>query len=71
MKVRTTAAQLADKLKISYVIAAGLLCYLEDTKKAKIVDKIRHSSGKGKPTRVYELDKILSLDLSCLEGTET
>lgn len=66
MKVRTTASQLAEKLSISYVIASGLLSFLEQSGKAVVVDKIKHSSGRGKPTRLYELDKNLTIDLSCL-----
>jgi predicted ArsR family transcriptional regulator len=67
MKVRTTAAEFASKMGISYVISSGLLSYLEDIGSAQVVEKQRHSSGRGKPTRVYELDENLTINLSKLQ----
>ena len=61
-KVRVTARQIAERLDISYVIASGLISYLEDVGKAVIVDKIVHPSGRGKPTRVYEVDSNVTID---------
>lgn len=55
--MKLTAKQAAERLNISYVVASGLMSHLEDVGKAKIVEKIFHSSGKGKPTRVYEVEQ--------------
>lgn len=54
--MRLTAKQAAERLNLSYVVASGLMSHLEDVGKAKIVEKIFHASGKGKPTRVYEVE---------------
>jgi predicted ArsR family transcriptional regulator len=55
--MKLTAKEAAERLNISYVIAAGLLSHLEEVGKAKVVEKKFHTSGKGKPTRVYEVDQ--------------
>jgi predicted ArsR family transcriptional regulator len=60
--MRLTAKDVADRLSVSYVIASGLLAYLEDVGKAKVVEKRFHSSGRGKPTRVYEVDQHTTID---------
>lgn len=59
--MKLTAKQAAERLNISYVVASGLMSHLEDVGKAKVVEKIFHSSGKGKPTRVYEVDQNVVL----------
>lgn len=60
--MRLTAKEAADRLGVSYVIAAGIMSHLEDVGKAKVVEKKFHSSGKGKPTRVYEVDQHTVID---------
>lgn len=55
--MKLTAKQVADRLNISYVVAAGLMSHLEDVGKATVVEKVFHSSGRGKPTRVYEVEQ--------------
>jgi hypothetical protein len=60
--MRLTAKQAADRLNISYVVASGLMSHLEDVGKAKVVEKVFHVSGKGKPTRVYEVDNNVVLN---------
>lgn len=60
--MRLTAKQAAERLDISYVVASGLMSHLEDVGKAKIVEKVFHSSGKGKPTRVYEVENNVVLN---------
>ena len=60
--MRLTAKEAAERLDVSYVIAAGIMAHLEDTGKAKVVEKKFHSSGKGKPTRVYEVDQNTVID---------
>jgi predicted ArsR family transcriptional regulator len=63
-KVRVTAKVAADRLGISYVIAAGLLSYLEDIGAATVVEKIKHPSGRGKPTNLFEVDENVTLSFA-------
>lgn len=60
--MRLTAKEAADRLGVSYVIAAGIMSHLEEVGKAKVVEKKFHSSGKGKPTRIYEVDQHTVID---------
>jgi predicted ArsR family transcriptional regulator len=60
--MKLTAREAADRLGVSYVVAAGLMAHLEDVGRAKVVEKKFHSSGKGKPTRVYEVDQNTTID---------
>jgi predicted ArsR family transcriptional regulator len=62
MKMKLTAKEAADRLGVSYVIAAGILSHLEEKGRAKVVEKRFHASGKGKPTRVYEVEATTVLD---------
>jgi predicted ArsR family transcriptional regulator len=59
---RLTTADVARNLGVSYVVAAGIVKHLVDSGKANLVDKIRHESGKGKPTRVYEVSDSVALN---------
>lgn len=61
---RMTVRQVEAKLGVSYVVAAGIVSYLAKSGKATIVEKVFHESGKGKPTRVYDIDENVSLDLT-------
>lgn len=56
--------QVAERLGVSYVVAAGLVKYLVGAGKAALVEKVAHESGKGKPVRFYEIAEDVSLDLS-------
>ena len=56
--------QVADRLGVSYVVAAGLVKYLVGAGKAVLVEKVAHESGKGKPVRFYDIAEDVSLDLS-------
>lgn len=56
--------QVADRLGVSYVVASGLVAHLVKAGKATVVEKVFHESGKGKPTRVYEIEDNVTLDLS-------
>ena len=60
--MRLTAKQAAERLNISYVVASGLMSHLEDVGKATVVEKVFHVSGKGKPTRVYEVENNVVLN---------
>lgn len=66
MKVRLTAKDAAERLGVSYVIAAGLLSHLEERGRAVVVEKRFHASGKGKPTRVYEVDQDTVIDFGAV-----
>lgn len=61
--MKVTARQVADRLGIQYVVASGLLSHLEDVGKAVVVEKRFHESGRGKPTRVYEVDQNVVVNL--------
>lgn len=61
---KMTVRQVEARLGVSYVVAAGIVSYLAKAGKATIVEKVFHESGKGKPTRVYEIDENVSLDLT-------
>jgi len=60
--MRLTAKDVASQTGMSYVVAAGLMAYLEDKGKAVVVEKRFHESGRGKPTRVYEVDQHTMID---------
>lgn len=60
--MKLTAKEAAERLGVSYVVAAGIMSHLEDVGKAKVVEKKFHASGKGKPTRVYEVEQHTVLD---------
>jgi predicted ArsR family transcriptional regulator len=55
--MKITAKQVAERLDVSYVVASGLMSHLVSAGRAKVAEKIFHQSGKGKPTRVYEVDQ--------------
>ena len=61
---KMTVRQVEACMGVSYVVAAGIVSYLAKTGKATVVEKVFHESGKGKPTRVYEIDENVSLDLT-------
>jgi predicted ArsR family transcriptional regulator len=60
--MRLTAKDVAARTGMSYVVAAGFMAYLEDKGKAVVVEKRFHESGRGKPTRVYEVDQHTMID---------
>lgn len=60
--MRLTAKDVAARTGMSYVVAAGLMAYLEDKGKAVVVEKRFAASGRGKPTRVYEVDQHTMID---------
>ena len=66
-KMKITARQVAERLDVSYVVASGLMSHLVASNKARVAEKIFHESGKGKPTRVYEVDNNVVINL----GTDT
>lgn len=67
---RLDTKQVADRLGISYVVAAGLVKYLVANGQATLVEKRKNEkteknpAGLGKPTRIYEFSDAVTLDLS-------
>jgi predicted ArsR family transcriptional regulator len=61
---KLSCKQVAERLGVSYVVAAGVVKYLVAAGKATIVEKVFHASGKGKPVRFYEIAEDVALDLS-------
>ena len=60
--MRLTAKDVADRTGMSYVVASGFMSWLEDCGLAKVAEKRFASSGRGKPTRVYEVDQHTMID---------
>jgi predicted ArsR family transcriptional regulator len=61
--MKVTAKEVADHLGIDYVVASGLMTALVDKGIAKHVENRKHPSGKGKPTRVFEVGQTVTLEL--------
>jgi hypothetical protein len=61
---RLDTKQVADRLGVSYVVAAGLVKHLVATGQATLVEKRKAESGLGKPTRIYELADSVNLSLA-------
>ena len=67
---RLDTKQVADRLGVSYVVAAGLVKHLVSTGQATLVEKRKNEkteknpAGLGKPTRIYEFSDAVTLDLS-------
>lgn len=59
---RLDTKQIADRLGVSYVVAAGLVKHLVASGKATVAEKVKAASGLGKPTKVYEVADSVSLD---------
>lgn len=55
---------MADRLDVSYVIASGIMTHLIKTGQATVAEKVFHESGKGKPTRVYEVNENVVINLA-------
>ena len=67
---RLDTKQVADRLGVSYVVAAGLVKHLVANGQATLVEKRKNEkteknpAGLGKPTRIYEFSDAVTLDLS-------
>ena len=59
--MKITARDVAEHLGCDYVVASGLLTVLVDKGIIKHAENRKHSSGKGKPTRVFEVERILAV----------
>ena len=60
--MRLTAKDVAERTGMSYVVASGFMSWLEDCGLAKVAEKRFASSGRGKPTLVYEVDQHTMID---------
>lgn len=61
--MRVTVSSLATQLGVDYGVANSLLKYMQLKGVAKEVDKVK-TSGKGKPSTVYEIPETFTIDLS-------
>lgn len=68
--MKLNCKQVAERLGVSYVVAAGLVKHLVEKGKATVAEKVFHESGKGKPTRVYEIEDEVTLSLGALTVAE-
>ncbi len=59
--MKLNARQLAENLGISYVVSSGLIKLLLEMKQIELAEKVFHSSGKGKPTKIYDCPGEVSI----------
>jgi len=59
--MKLNARQLAENLGISYVVSSGLIKLLLEMKQIELAEKVFHSSGKGKPTKIYNFPEEVSI----------
>lgn len=62
--IQTTIGDLATKLKVEYITAASIIKVMEAQGKAKKIGSKPTATGKGKPSSVYELESVLTLQLA-------
>jgi len=62
--MKLTAKDVADYMGVDYVIASGLMTMLVSKGLAKHVENRRSTTGKGKPTRVFEVNSTVQLELA-------
>lgn len=62
--MKITAREVAEHLGVDYVVAAGLMSMFLEKGVAKHVENRKTANGKGKPTRVFEVDRVISLELA-------
>jgi len=53
--IRVSKKDLADKYNLDYLTVQGLVSYLVATGHARVVDKRKSASGRGKPTEIFEI----------------
>ena len=70
---RFDTKQVAERLGVSYVVAAGLVAHLVANGQATLVEKRKNEkteknpAGLGKPTRIYEIADTVNLSLAARE----
>lgn len=61
--MKITAREVAEHLGVDYVVASGLMTALVEKGLAKHTENRKHPSGKGKPTRIFEVERVVNLEL--------
>ncbi len=69
--MKLNAKQLAENLGISYVVSSGLIKLLLEMKQIELAEKVFHSSGKGKPTKVYNFPEEVSIAIKEVVRADT
>lgn len=69
--MRITAKEVAEYLGVDYVVASGLMSCLMEKGIARHVENRKSANGKGKPTRVFEIDRVITLELAAAPQTVT
>jgi hypothetical protein len=62
--MKITAREVSEHLGVDYVVAAGLMSMFLEKGVAKHVENRKNANGKGKPTRVFEIDRVITLELA-------
>ena len=62
--MKLTAKDVADYMGVDYVIASGLMTMLVSKGLATHVENRKSATGKGKPTRVFEVNSTVQLELA-------
>lgn len=62
--MKVTAREVAEHLGCDYVVAAGLMSLFLEKGIAKHVENRKSANGKGKPTRVFEVNREITLELA-------
>jgi hypothetical protein len=62
--MKVTVKQLGENLGVDYMVASNLMKIAIATNQAKEVGSVASPSGKGKPSAVYEVNEVLTFDLS-------
>lgn len=66
-----TTKELAKGLNCSYPVAAGIMKIMVSSGQAKLLMKIFHKSGKGKPTRVYSVANKVKINIPTVNPSPT
>ena len=61
--LRLTIGQLADQLKVEYAVASSLVKLIIASGKGREVGKVDMQGKKGKPSSIYELPEVFTLNL--------
>lgn len=64
--MRLNCREVAEKCGISYIVASGVVARCVEIRRARLVHKEFHGSGKGKPASVYDFDAAVESLLNTL-----
>lgn len=65
--MKITAKEVAEYIGVDYVVASGLMTALVEKGIAKHIENRKHPTNKGKPTRVFEVDRVVTFELAAAE----